>query len=354
MAAADERAFRRSLQTRVFDRAYYLYGDEEFLKEDAVRQLIAAVVEPATREFNLDVCDGAALDGGTLGSLLGTPPMMAERRAVVVRDAPALKKEARAVLDSYLDAPAPDVVLVLVATAGEKGAPEKALRARVTAVEFEPLTGDRVSKWITHHATVLGARISPAAAELLQQTAGNDLPALAAELDKLASYAGTGEVTEEAVAAVVGVHRGETLGDLLDRVAARDTAGALTILPHILSQPKVTGVSVVMALATQTLALAWGAAVKGRADYFSLLNANRSSYTGRSWGDAVAAWQRAAGSWSEADLDAALGSLLAADAALKETRGSSDEQLLATLVLSLCGGAATPPRSPRPAMAARA
>ena len=43
--------------------------------------------------------------------------------------------------------------------------------------------------------------------------------------------------------------------------------------------------------------------------------------------------------WTAAELDAALAALLAADAALKETRLSSDEQLLTTLVLALCAPA---------------
>lgn len=353
MAAAAERAFRKSLLSRSFDRAYYLYGEEEFLKEDALRQLIAGAVDPATREFNLDVRDGGSLDGETLGSLLGTPPMMAERRVVVVKDVPLLKKDARGVLDAYLAAPAPDVMVVLVAPAGEKNAPDKALAARATAVEFEPLTGDRVTKWIAHHAAQIGVTITPEAAELLQQSTGNDLPALASELEKLANFALGGPITETAVTAVVGVRRGESLGDFLDRCAARDAAGALEILPHILTQPKVSGVTIVMALTTQMLALAWGGAVRGRADYFGLLKSGGSAYTGRSWGDAAAAWQRAAGSWPAADLDAALEALLAADGALKETRGSTDEQLLTTLVLTLCAGAATAP-SRRPALAARA
>jgi len=352
MAAAAERAFRKSLQTRSFDRAYYLHGDEEFLKEDALRQLLAGAVEPATREFNLDVRDGASLDGETLGSLLGTPPMMAERRVVVVKNAPLLKKDARTALDRHLEAPAPDVMLVLVASAGEQSAADKALAKRMTEVEFEPLTGDRVTKWIAHHASVIGVRITPEAAELLQQTAGNDLPALAAELDKLASFAAGGEITEHAVAEVVGVRRGESLGDFLDRITARDAAGALKILPHVLTQPKVNGVTIVMALTTQMLAMAWGAAMKGRVNYYDFLKLG-SAYTGRSWGDAAAAWQRTAGSWSAAELDAALEALLAADSALKETRGSTDEQLLTTLVLSLCAGATkAPPR--RAAHAVRA
>ena len=339
MAAAAERAFRKSLQTRSFDRVYYLHGDEEFLKDDALRQLIAGAVDAATREFNLDVRDGASLDGESLGSLLGTPPMMAERRVVVVKDVPALKKPARAVLDAYLKAPAPDVMLVLVAAGGEKATVDKAIAAHATAVEFEPLSGDRVTKWIAHQASVLGVTIAPEAAELLQQTTGNDLPALAAELDKLASFTAGGEITEHAVTEVVGVRRGESLGDLLDRVLVRDAPGALRILPHVLTQPKVNGVTIVMALTTQMLALAWGSAMKGRVNYYDFLKLG-SAFTGRSWGDAAAAWQRAAGTWSAADLDRALEALLAADSALKDTRVSGDEQLLATLVLSLCAGAA--------------
>jgi DNA polymerase III subunit delta len=342
-----ERAFRKSLQTRAFDRAYYMYGDDDFLKEEAVRELIATAVDPATRDFNLDTRDGGALDGETIGSLLGTPPMMAERRVVVVRDAPALRKDARAALDQYLAAPAPDVVLVLVAAAGEKGEPDKALKERVTVVEFKPLTGDRVPDWIVHHTTTaLRATITAGAAELLQRAAGTDLPTLASELDKLASYTGGAEITEAAVSAVVGVRRGETLGDLLDRVAAHDAVGALAILPHVLEQPKVSAVPVVMALAVQTLALGWGGAVKGRADYFSLLKGAKGPFTGRSWGDAAAAWQRAAGSWSRAEIDAALDALLATDAALKETGVSSDEQILTTLVLSMCAPAGSRTLSP--------
>jgi DNA polymerase-3 subunit delta len=59
-------------------------------------------------------------------------------------------------------------------------------------------------------------------------------------------------------------------------------------------------------------------------------------YTGRSWGEAVSAWTKSTSHWPAADLDAALEALMHADAALKETRLSSDEQLLSTLILTLC------------------
>jgi hypothetical protein len=53
----------------------------------------------------------------------------------------------------------------------------------------------------------------------------------------------------------------------------------------------------------------------------------------------VNCWSGAVDRWSAAELDAALNALLLADAMLKESRLSSEEQLLANLVLSLCGAA---------------
>lgn len=358
MPVQTDRAFRRALQARQFERVYYLFGEDDFLKERAARELADAAVDPATRDFNLDVRAAADLEGAALGSLLGTPPMMAERRLVVVRDVGALRRDARQALDRYLARPAEDIVLVLVAPGGEKAKPDKALVERTCAVDFAPLSEDRVARWIVHHAsTELGATISAEAASLLQQAVGNDLPALAAELDKLASYTSGAPIDEGAVSAVVGVRRGETLGDFLDRVARRDAAAALDLLPHILAQPKTTAVSVVMALSTQFLALAWADAMRAggtptfrlEGELFGFLKSGGSVFTGRPWGEAVKAWAAAVDQWDAASLDGALDALLTADIALKETRVSSDAQVLATLVLALC----TPDAAPSRAVAAR-
>ena len=337
-----EKQLRAAISERRFGPAYYLYGDDDFLKEQALRDLIAAAVDPATRDFNLDVRRGSEIDAETLGSLLRTPPMIAERRVVAIRDVTALKKDARAALEQCLGAPSPDVVIVLVTGAGAKL--EKELAARAVTVEFAPLAGDRVPKWIAHHArTHLDVEITPEAATLLQSVVGNDLPELAAELDKLASYANGTAIDEAAVSDAVGIRRGETMGNLLDRVASRDVRGALAMVHHVLSQPKASGVTLVLALSTQVLAMAWGLAEHGgrlpsfrlEGEYIALLKAGRA-YPGRPWGEAVKSWSTHADKWTSAQFDRALDALLAADLALKSTRVSTDEQVVESLILAMC------------------
>jgi len=342
-AASAQKDLRRAIQQRAFEHAYYFHGDDEFLKDEMVREVIDAAVDPATRDFNLDVRRGSDVDGESLLSLLSTPPMMADRRLVVVKDVNVLKKDARAALDQYLVSPTPDVVALLVSPTGAKI--DAALANQATAVAFAPLTGDRVPRWVVHHVTtVLKTTITPAGVDLLISAVGNDLPQLAAELDKLASYTNGAEIDEDAVSAIVGVRRGETLGDLLDRVLAHDAPGALAVIDHVLAQPKSTAVSIVMALTTQTLAVAWARSARDRGvpavgierELYNLLKES-GGFTGRPWGEAVSAWSRAAASWKMSELEAAIDALLAADYALKESRLSSDEQIVASLVLTICG-----------------
>jgi DNA polymerase-3 subunit delta len=349
-----------ALKSKAFAPAYYFHGDDDYLKDAAVRQLVDAAVDPTTRDFNCETRRGGELDAQTLDGLLATPPMMAERRLVAVRDVGALKKDARAALDRYLQRPAPDTVLLLVAPAGAKA--DAKLAERAEAYEFAPLNEERTARWVTHHAQAeLGAAVTPEAVRLLLGGVGLELQQLAAELDKVVSYvrgerdaggagaggAGAGEplvVDEAAVSAVVGVRRGETLGDLLDAVARRDARTAGALVGHVLAQPKASAVTTVFALSTQTLAIAWAQARRAQGvspgalqgELFALLKEQPSAYVGRPWGEAVKAWAAAVDRWSAPALDRALTLLLEADATLKETRVSSDEQVVETLVLALC------------------
>jgi DNA polymerase-3 subunit delta len=346
MPTAGERALRKSIRDRSFDRVYYFHGADDYLKEVTARELVDAVLDPATRDFNHEVLRGSEVGAETLDTALATPAMFAERRVVVIRDVHALKKAARGALDAYLAGPAGDVVLLLLDPAGET--PDRLIAERATVVEFDRLEDRRVPAWIMHHArTVLGVEISDTAAALLQVAAGSELAVLASELDKLASYTGGTRIDEQAVREVAGVKRGETMSDLLDAVAERNAARAVSLIPALLAQPKSSAVTMIMSLTTQMLALAWGRAARDRGvpmagverGFYSLLKEGKA-YPGRSWKDAVACWSRAIPHWSAGDLERALNELLVADVAAKEARVSSEEQLLTSLVLTLCAPAA--------------
>lgn len=345
MSSVAVKTLAQILKRDSLEGAYYICGEDDFQKESAMKKLITAALDPSVRDFNLDVLRGQEVDPKSFDGIISSMPMMADRRVVVIRDASALKKETRKSVERFLEKPSPDVLLLMVESAG--GKMDKDLMRLATVLEFQPLAADEVPEWITHWARMeLGAEISPDAVELLQSAVGNDLHQLVMELDKLVSYTSGQAITEEAVGAIVGVRRGETMTDLLDAIGRRNIISSLGLLDHVLSQPKTTAVQIVMLLSAQTVALAWGTAkldeglAPGRlqGEYFNLLKQAGSAYTGRSWGSAAAAWASAAAGWDRQSLERSIDALLTADVTLKETRLSSEEQVLTTLILAMCAG----------------
>ncbi len=342
MAPVTMKAFKSALDSARLDPVYLFHGTDDFLKEEKVRALIARATDASTRDFNLELLRGAECDGARLSGALEALPMLAERRVVILRDPDALKKPVYERLERYLASPATDTCLVLVLPSGTKA--DADLIRLTSAVEFRALTDDELLQWIAHQAqTVCATTIAADAAALLASYGGNDLALLSGELQKLSAFSNGGMITVAAVEAVTGVRPGHTLGDLLDLAAARETTKAIALVDEVIGQPKMSGVVVVLALTAQTLAIGWGLAARARGlsasrlegEFFALLKEGGSAYTGRSWGDAVKCWARAVPKWTPADVDHALPHLLAADRALKDTKVSSEEQTVTSLLLAI-------------------
>jgi DNA polymerase III subunit delta len=341
MASEGQKELNTAIENRSFRPSYLFIGDDDFRKHEALALLIDAAVDPATRDFNLETRRASDIDAETLGSILGTPPMLADRRVVVIRDAAALKKDAKSVAEQFVNRPSPDVVLVLVQPGGEKPDPRF---ENAAAVVFDPISGPKLSRWITHRAeAAFGTSITTGAVELLQSSVGNDLSRLNVELEKLASFRNGAPIDEDAVAAIVGVRREESLPALLDAIAARDAPLALKILPGLLEQPKSSGVFIVMVLGMQMLGIGFARARLARrvpparlqGELMAMIKES-GAYPGRSWNDAVAAWIRVAPQWSDDAVGDAIASLHAADRSLKDTGRTTEEGILQTVILSLC------------------
>ena len=336
------RAFKAALEHGAPDAVYLFHGDNDFLKDEKVRELVDRLADPATRDFNYDQLCASDVDAGRLSSVLDSLPLMASRRVVVLDDVGALKKESRTALDRYLAHSAADTVLVLVAAAGWKV--DARLMERASAVDFRQLTEDEAIKWATARASVVETTIGEDAARMLVRATGADLALIDGELRKLRDYSSGQPIGVDAVNAIVGVRAGETMSDLLDAVCAREGARAAGLVALVLSQPKTTGVSLIMALTTHLLGIGQVLVAQRNktaprqisADLYAMLGESRSSVVGRPWGEAVATWTRHASRWDELAVARALALLHRADGAMKESSLSSEKQSIATLILTIC------------------
>ena len=336
-------AFYRSLTKGGLAANYYFYGPEDVLKDEAVRLLVERALDPGMREFNLDQVSAGQLDPEGVHALCNTLPMMAERRAVVLREVEALKRKTRARTEllKYLDAPSPHTLVVLVQGSGDEGEDKDLARGAYT-VRCDPLAPDRAAKWVARRAAELGIDLDPAGADHLVRSVGAELGALTSELAKLASLPADATLTPERIAELVGVRQGETQWDWRSAVLEDRTSRAVRLVPAILAQPGLSGVKLVTALGTALLGLAitrslYDTGMRGR----SLEEAvAKALFRNRPQGllgyrDEAALWSRIAGDWPAGRVRAALRAALEADQALKTTTLSDERGVLTDLVLRL-------------------
>jgi len=361
MGSHDYDTLWKALRKGVIRPVYYLYGDEELLKDEAVRGLVDAGVDVSTCDFNLDRRRAAELTAEDFHSLVQTPPMMATRRGVVVSEVEWLQQKKpkaqalRAAVLAYAAQPSPETMLVLVQSAGrEKGdrrekvlAPDPALARVAETVAFEPLAPHRLEGWIRREAGRLALTLDDAAIAHLMAAVGSDLPALAAELAKLGAAVGSRTATAGDVADLIGVRHGETVPDFVDAVTGRRAVEAAAMLPRLLDAPGSSAVRLLTFL---------GAALVGVGLARALLDEGTPSDTVegrlpqaikeaglwslRDWRLEARAWTRDAAQWTLPEVDAALEELLRADRRVKNTKVAGGAEIVEEALLATAGQAA--------------
>jgi DNA polymerase-3 subunit delta len=304
---------------------FYLHGDEVFLKEEAVRALVDAHIDPATRDFNLDQLRGGEITGEGLASILGTPPMMAEWRVVVLRETEALASSARARqrLLEVVQAPPPGLCLILSCTvpAGSSAQFYRDLETSSRQHAFRSVDPADLPGWIMERAEAAHATvIEEDAARALAQGTGADLGLLTHELAKLSSMVegGTPITLAHVEAAGTRILRQDRWG-WFDLVGERRFPEALEGLGILLDHGE-SGVGLVGGLGTHLLRLAV-LRVGGQAALTPVLGP-RQAWLGRKL-------QPQAQRWEPEALESAIVGLYQVDRLLKAS-GFSDQHLLET------------------------
>jgi len=322
---------------------YYLTGEEDMLKEELVDLVLSRAVEPASRDFNLDVRNAADLNGESFHSLVETPPMLADRRAVVINNIGQWRRNAKVwqVVYRYLENPSPTTVLVLVTASGEK--PDKRVAQFAAHVVAQPLNPARLGRWIGVRAQRAGFTMTDAATQHLLKAVGSELSALAMEIEKLGAIAQPDTPLDAAeVAQLVGIRRGETLDDWVGAVLLRDISKAANMLEPVMSAAGVTGVRMLIALGSGLVGVRLALALvedgltqqKLASELFEAIRASRPPWL-TSWKDTAKLWAAAARQWSRAEIETALRLAYECDRSLKSTTLSDARGIILDLMLGL-------------------
>ncbi|MGQ0562990.1 MAG: DNA polymerase III subunit delta [Gemmatimonadota bacterium] len=328
-------ALIRSLESGKRGGIFFLFGEEEHLKEETATAIVNAHVDPAVRDFNLDQLRGGEVTPEALASIAATPPMMAEWRVVVVRDAQALASSARsrAVVEELLARRIPGLALVLIATLPDKAKAQiyEKLKKEATAIGFPQLNASDVPGWLVSRARGDSYELDMDAARALAGAIGVELGILLQELRKLYDYVQQRKrVTLEDVRAAVGGIPRQNRWEWFDMLGDRRFPEARAALPVLLDGGE-TGVGLVIGIGTHFLRLAILTSGGERA-------LEQALPPHQKW--LASRLSRQARKWRSSELDAALDDLLRADRLLKSSN-LGDHAVLEELILRFQSRAST-------------
>lgn len=233
------RSFFASLKQGELKPVYYLFGEESYLLDQAVRALIKAAAPDGLNAFNSDQFSGKETSGAAVRAACETLPFMVKRRVVIVRDMQELDLKQLADLEDYFEDPSPSTCLILHAMTAQKapdgrsGAMRK-LKKVAESWEFKPFYAEDVEQFVMKQAHQRKMRLTQAGAAYLMEAVGSDLASLDQALDKLDLYLGAApdgrDADVEQVQQVVAITRVQTIFELTDSIGDRKIGPALDAL----------------------------------------------------------------------------------------------------------------------------
>jgi len=331
MSLAADQQLDRIIGSGNLGGAFFLHGGETRLRDEAARRLADAALDPATRDFNLEVFRGRDVTAEAVASALAMPPIMAPRRVVLLYDAERLPPKVCAAVESVLSKLPDDVTFIVTATIPDRSKKMfyRRLKEGSTALEWKAPREAEIPGWLLERAQArYGVTLEPDAALALAGAVGADLGLLEAELEKLAAAAVDERVGVDLVRSLVPLLREVNRWEWIDDVGSRRYAKARRQLSSLLAMPGQNAVGLLIALVEHHLLL--GIAVEGGAGLvgrtLDRIGKPYMKFKSRALGDQ-------ANAWTAGEIDDTLRRLLDADRRAKT--GATNQECLEELLLGL-------------------
>ncbi len=215
--------------------AWLVTGDNPSLVAEAVSNLVNQLVEGADRSLVLEDYGGEELDLGVVVAACATPPFLADRRVVVLRDAGDFPADQLQRLLPCLEGPLPTTRLVVAGG----GLPAKFVNAFKQAPGAALVNTDVSTRethgWISQRLAHGPVRLVPTAAALVEEHLGEDLDRLSTLMATLEAAFGHGaRIEDDDLRPYLGEPGSVPPWDLTDAIDKGDTNAALKVLHRLL------------------------------------------------------------------------------------------------------------------------
>lgn len=264
----------RDIEMKQFKPIYFLMGEEPYFIDLITDKIESDILDEASRAFCQTVVYGRDVSLDQVISLAKGFPMMGDRQVVIVKEAQDLKefkrakkeddddddapsddgaksdKSSMALLEQYVNQPAPTTILVF---AMKNKKLDKRLKfyktLEKTGVIFdsEKIRDYKMAEWIKNYVRQNGYGIDAKVAEILAEYLGTDLSKVVNEISKLAILLPKGtEITAQHIEDNIGISKDFNVWELQKALGTKDILKANRIIHYFENNPKSNPIQMVL------------------------------------------------------------------------------------------------------------
>jgi DNA polymerase-3 subunit delta len=250
---------KQKLSRRETAPLYVLYGEEDYLIEDILKNIERLIFCQGLKDLNYQLFYADEAQATEIINAALTLPMLAPKRLIVVKSIQKMNPQQLKKISDYATKPSPTSVLVLIGDKlDNRKAWLKSMESFGVVVRFYPLYEQQLTSWIKMRVKEEGYRINSEAVQILLDLTGNDLATLNNQLEKLFAYkAQEKAIFAEDVEMAAGQVRQYNIFELVEAIGNKRLDRALHILSEILAHGEPP--SVILALASRQLRQIWRA-----------------------------------------------------------------------------------------------
>lgn len=237
---------------------YLITGEIDSRRDEAVRELIAQVVDDESSAFDLEKLDGLSSSAENILTAAAMMPLMSDRKVVLVDRVDRLPPDDQVRIANFVPKLGPRSCLIMLVDDDtqrtqapsrdsedesdaesskrkrKKGLqPEltKAVKTHGELITFGRFKSDSLNAHVAKAVAARGKKIEPSALEAVTRSLSADPAMIESEIEKLTTYVGDRDrVTVRDVNAIVTISPDDRIFQLIDAIATRQPSQALRLL----------------------------------------------------------------------------------------------------------------------------
>jgi len=333
--------FIKTIRSGNVSTAYIFQGEEKYLLDKAVDEVIKTFLTKDLESINLSNLDGKQNDFSDLVSSCETLPFLSQKRVIILKNPGLLfdKENSNEHFLKFIEKLGDHQLLILNDSNGEIKKTTKLYKLfskNNNNVVFDKLKGNDLVNWVNKKITSMNKSITTAdlnyfiqQSSYLSRNVVNSLYDLENEIKKLSDYSKDEKITKALIDSVMVKNLDKSIFDLLSAISRQDTEKAINLFDEIylMNEP----IPKILFMISRQFRLLLGYNVYknrgyGQNDIQSKLGIKPYEFSKIS---------SQSGGFSERDLEAILEKILDADRTLK-TKQTENKLVMEMLLVNLC------------------